>query len=189
MAHTTNRTTRSLLALAFSAVVLLAACGSSGSAKAGAGATTTSSPVAGATTSTAASGGGGKYSSSATTTVPAAASGVAVNLTTTPLGLTLVDATGHTLYQYKPDPTGQSTCTGPCTKLWPPLTVTGSTVAVGAHLTASLFSTIPGAGGTRIVTISGHALYRFSGDTKAGTTNGQGIGGVWHAAGPLGGTM
>jgi hypothetical protein len=34
--------------------------------------------------------------------------------------------------------------------------------------------------------LGGHPLYRYSGDTKPGDVNGQGIGGVWSAAGPDG---
>jgi hypothetical protein len=36
------------------------------------------------------------------------------------------------------------------------------------------------------VTIDGHPLYTFSGDTAAGDTNGEGIGGVWFVASPDG---
>jgi predicted lipoprotein with Yx(FWY)xxD motif len=63
------------------------------------------------------------------------------------------------------------------------------TVSVGPNLPAAQFSTVTGATGSHIVTIAGHALYRFSGDKKAGDTNGEGIGGIWHAAGPVGNTM
>jgi predicted lipoprotein with Yx(FWY)xxD motif len=186
-----TRTRRPLLTFGLGAVVLLAACGSSGSSKTGSAATTgatTSSTPSGATTT----GGGGRYGSATSappTTATAGSAGVVVKVTTTKLGLTLVDANGHTLYEYMPDPTGSSTCTGGCATIWPPLTAPGTTVAIGPHLTASLFSTVSGASGAHIVAIAGHPLYRFSGDAKAGQTNGQGFGGVWHAAGPLGGTM
>ena len=184
-----SRRHHALLALGLGAVVLLAACGSSGSSKSGSGATTSTAP-GGATSTTS---GGGRYGSPGSTTPPtttAAGTGASiVNLTTTKLGLTLVDASGHTLYEYQPDPTGSSTCTGPCATIWPPLTSPGTTVAVGAHLTASLFSVVSGAAGAHIVAIAGHPLYRFSGDKAAGDTNGQGFAGVWHAAGLTGGTM
>jgi predicted lipoprotein with Yx(FWY)xxD motif len=181
------RTGRPLLAFGLGAVVVaLAACGSSGSSKAGSG-VTTSAATSGATTTTVNP--YGAPTSAPPTTAAAGSASAVVKLTTTKLGLTLVDASGHTLYEYKPDPTGTSTCTGGCAKIWPPLTSPATTVAVGPHLTGSLFSTVSGATGVHIVAIAGHPLYRFSGDTQAGTTNGQGIGGVWHAAGPLGGTM
>jgi predicted lipoprotein with Yx(FWY)xxD motif len=179
-----------LLALSLGAVVSLAACGSSGSSKA-AGDVTTSGRDATTTTSSGGYSYGGSGSSTSTpptTAAPAAASAV-VNVVTTKLGLTLVDASGKTLYEYKPDPAGSSTCTGGCAQAWPPLTTTAATVAVGKGLTASLFTTVAGEAGAKVVAVDGHALYRFSGDTKPGDTNGQGFGGVWHAAGPLGNTM
>jgi predicted lipoprotein with Yx(FWY)xxD motif len=168
---------RSLVALGFAGVMLLAACGSSGSAKAGSAPSTTAPPATSATTG-------------ATTSTSAApkSGGVDVDVTTTPLGLTLVDSSGHTLYQYKPDPNGKSTCTGACATVWPPLTVSG-TVTVAANLPLAQFATIAGPGGTQIITDAGHPLYRFSGDKKPGDTNGEGVGGVWHAAGPIGNTM
>jgi predicted lipoprotein with Yx(FWY)xxD motif len=111
-----------------------------------------------------------------------------VSVIATPLGLTLVDATGHVLYQYGPDPKGSSTCTGACATAWPPLTVPGTTVTVGPSLPAAQFSTITGPGGIHIVADAGHALYRFAADTKAGETSGEGVGG-FKAAGPVGNTM
>lgn len=172
-------TTRPLLALGFTAVVLLAACGSSGSAKSGSTASTTAPP---STTSTTVASSGGTA-----TTAPAKAA-VDVSMITTPLGLTLVDANGHVLYQYGPDPKGSSTCTGQCATAWPPLTVPGTTVTVGPNLPAAQFTTITGPGGIHIVADAGHALYRFAGDTKGGETSGEGVGG-FKAAGPVGNTM
>jgi predicted lipoprotein with Yx(FWY)xxD motif len=181
-----NLTTRSLLAFGFGATMLLAACGSSGSAKASGTASTTAQPT---TTTASASSGGGRYGGGATSTTAAPKAGaVDVSLITTPLGLTLVDASGHVLYQYQPDPKGSSTCTGGCATAWPPLTVAGTTVTVGPNLPAAQFSTITGPGGIHIVADAGHALYRFAGDTKAGETSGEGVGG-FKAAGPVGNTM
>jgi len=71
-------------------------------------------------------------------------------------------------------------------QIWPPLTTTAATVVVGKGLTASLFKMV---GSAKIVAIAGHPLYRFSGDAKAGDTKGEGFGGVWHVAGPVGNTM
>jgi predicted lipoprotein with Yx(FWY)xxD motif len=173
------RTTRPILALILGAVMLLAACGSSGSSKAGSGATTTAL----ATTTTTA----GRYGGAATTTsAPATTSGAVVGVATTSLGATLVDASGHTLYEYQPDPMGSSTCTGPCATLWPALTTTATTVSVGSGVTASLFTVVAGGAGAKVVAVAGHALYRFSGDKNAGDTNGQGLAGVWHVASPNG---
>jgi predicted lipoprotein with Yx(FWY)xxD motif len=179
-----NLTTRSLLAFGFGASVFLAACGSSGSAKPSSSPSTTAPPSATTTSS------GGRYGGGGTTATTAApkAGAADVSVITTPLGLTLVDANGHVLYQYGPDPTGSSTCTGGCATAWPPLTVAGTTVKVGPNLPAAQFSTITGPGGIHIVADAGHALYRFAGDTKAGQTSGEGVGG-FKAAGPVGNTM
>lgn len=183
-----NHTTRPLLALGFGAAVLLAACGSSGSAKASNTPSTTAQPN---TTTAPAASGGGRYGgggAATSTTAAPKAGAVDVSMITTPLGLTLVDSNGHVLYQYQPDPKGSSTCTGGCATAWPPLTVPGTTVKVGPNLPAAQFSTITGPGGIHIVADAGHALYRFAGDTKAGQTSGEGVGG-FKAAGPVGNTM
>ena len=179
MNHSPRRT---LVAVTLGAAVLLAACGSSGSSNAGSANTSS-----GATTTTGS--GYSPYGSPTTaTSLPptTVANAAVVNVVSTKLGLTLVDATGKTLYEYMPDPTGSSTCTGACAKIWPPLTTTDATVAVGKGLTASLFKTV---GSSKVVAIAGHPLYRFSGDAKAGDTNGEGFAGIWHVAGPIGNTM
>jgi predicted lipoprotein with Yx(FWY)xxD motif len=52
-----------------------------------------------------------------------------------------------------------------------------------------LLGTIPRAGGARQVTFAGHPLYFFSGDTKRGQTNGEGLkdfGAGWYALSPSG---
>jgi len=93
------------------------------------------------------------------------------------LGIVLVDAKGRTLYTLT---NGGLTvaCTGGCPSIWPPLLVpSGSTPRGGKGVTGlGLVS-----GGQ--VAIGGMPLFRFSGDTKAGQANGEGIssfGGVWH---------
>jgi predicted lipoprotein with Yx(FWY)xxD motif len=47
-------------------------------------------------------------------------------------------------------------------------------------LSASNFSTIT-IDGIKQLTYDGHPLYRYSGDSKSGDINGEGIGGVWYA--------
>ena len=182
-----RHTNRSLVAFGLAGAVLLAACGSSGSAKAGSAPSTTAAP---STTVTTAGSAGGRYGGGgATTTVAPKKTGAPdVSVITTSLGLTLVDANGHVLYQDAADPKGASTCTGGCATIWPPLTVPGTTVTVGPNLPAAQFTTITGPGGIHIVADAGHALYRYAGDTKAGQTSGEGIGG-FKAAGPIGNTM
>jgi predicted lipoprotein with Yx(FWY)xxD motif len=100
-----------------------------------------------------------------------------VKIASTGMGDVLVAANGKTLYSYDPDGTNtaSSACTGGCASAWPPLTAKGKLKA-GKGLDASLLTT----GGGGQVAYNGHLLYFFSGDSKAGDTNGQGVGGVWH---------
>lgn len=53
----------------------------------------------------------------------------------------------------------------------------------------SLLSTSPRGDGTQQVVYDGHPLYYFSGDTKAGDTNGEGVnafGAGWDVVSPAG---
>jgi predicted lipoprotein with Yx(FWY)xxD motif len=144
-----------IIALAF--VVVLAACGSSGS-KTSSTATTTGS--------------------SATTT--AAASGATINTGQTSLGTVLVNSEGRTLYHFAKDTATTSACTGQCATTWPPITVpSGQQPQAGSGVTGSL-TVINRPDGTQQAVFDGQPLYMYSGDTKAGDTNGEGIGGVWH---------
>ena len=70
-------------------------------------------------------------------------------------------------------------CTGSCVAIWPPLLVTAKSRPKGAKGVTGL-GLVPGG---QQVTAAGLPLYRFSGDSKAGQANGEGIssfGGVWH---------
>ncbi len=95
------------------------------------------------------------------------------------LGMVLVDQSGFTLYRFAPDGTGKTTCTGACATAWPPLMVTSAHVTGGPGITSSELGTITRPDGTLQVTFNGMALYRFSGDKKAGDATGQGVAGVW----------
>jgi predicted lipoprotein with Yx(FWY)xxD motif len=97
-----------------------------------------------------------------------------------PFGKVLTDGDGRTLYIFDKDSTSkpESSCTGGCASAWPALT-TSDGAGVGDGLDASLL----GHNTAKQVTYNGWPLYRFSGDTAAGQTNGQGVGGIWHVAG------
>jgi predicted lipoprotein with Yx(FWY)xxD motif len=106
----------------------------------------------------------------------------------TGLGQIIVDSRGRTLYLFEKDPRGHSACSGICATYWPPLLTSGKPIAV-AETKRSLLGTIPRAGGARQVTFAGHPLYFFSGDTKRGQTNGEGLkdfGAGWYALSPSG---
>jgi predicted lipoprotein with Yx(FWY)xxD motif len=90
---------------------------------------------------------------------------------------------GKTLYVFNKDSAGTSACTGNCAKTWPAFTLdAGETAVAGAGVTGTI-STIQRPDGGTQVAINGKPLYYFSGDSAAGQTNGEGINGVWFAAG------
>jgi predicted lipoprotein with Yx(FWY)xxD motif len=94
-----------------------------------------------------------------------------VKTASTSRGTILVNSKGRSLYDLSVERKGHFICTGSCTQTWHPLrskhkSPTGS---VG-HL-----SFLKRPDGTQQVAYKGHPLYTFSGDTKAGQTNGQGF--------------
>jgi LPXTG-motif cell wall-anchored protein len=98
------------------------------------------------------------------------------------LGPILVGPNGMTLYRFAKDSLNTSNCSGACSQLWPPLTVTG-TPTVGAGLPGTV-GVITRADGTRQVTYNGWPLYYYASDQKPGDVNGQGVKGVWFVATP-----
>lgn len=98
----------------------------------------------------------------------------------TALGYVLATASGRTIYWYAKDVKGSgvSTCTGSCLDTWPAVTGTPSLPA-GVVLNGKI-GTITRPGGVVQVTYNGYPLYTYAGDTSAGSTSGNGVGGVWH---------
>jgi predicted lipoprotein with Yx(FWY)xxD motif len=129
----------------------------------------------------------GEDSGSSSAPVPHA-SGDAVSAQPTSLGTVLVNGKGRTVYEFAADKGSTSACTASCASVWPP-------VAAPSPLPASL----PGVTGpigtttrpddTRQLTVAGHPVYTFSGDSAPGQTNGQGVvlnGGLWTVVSPAG---
>ena len=111
-----------------------------------------------------------------------------VTLHTTSLGKVLADARGHTLYLFKADTSGKSSCYGACAAVWPPF-LAGSTPLAGPGVKLSLLHTSKRKDGKLQVTYAGHPLYFFAQDAKAGQAKGEGIthfGGSWWAVGATG---
>jgi predicted lipoprotein with Yx(FWY)xxD motif len=103
------------------------------------------------------------------------------------LGRVITNGSGRTLYLFEKDRHGHSACSGICASYWPPLLANGKTAATGVK--ASLLGTIRRADGKKQVTIAGHPVYLFSGDSKRGQTNGEGLtdfGASWYALSPNG---
>jgi predicted lipoprotein with Yx(FWY)xxD motif len=147
-----------LFVAAFAAITLaLAACSNSSPSTPPAG--------GGASTSSSSSGGGTGNATVGTTDNP-------------DFGTILTDGAGNTLYLFEQDQGTKTACTTGCSSTWPALTADGQPSA-GNGVDASLLGTAKQADGTTQVTYSGHLVYRYSGDSAPGDTNGEGIGGVW----------
>lgn len=118
--------------------------------------------------------------------VPVTGSEAVINVATDPkLGQILVGANGMTLYMFGKDTPDKSNCSANCLKSWPPL-VTQGNPTLGSGVDASLVGSTSLADGSKIVTYNHLPLYYFAKDTKAGDTNGQGVGGVWFVVSPDG---
>lgn len=112
---------------------------------------------------------------SAPTTTAAPAGTVVSSTNNASYGAILVDGRGRTLYLFTPDDgTSSPQCTGSCAATWPPLKASGTPRASGGAQ-QSLLGVESGQ-----VTYNGHPLYLYAGDSAAGQTNGQGVGGIWY---------
>jgi predicted lipoprotein with Yx(FWY)xxD motif len=94
----------------------------------------------------------------------------------------LTNTKGLTLYTLSGEKNGRFICTGSCTKTWPPLLVAAGTTPKGPVK----LGTIKRPEGKTQVTFKGAPVYTFSGDSKKGEANGEGLKdvGVWHAVTP-----
>jgi len=106
----------------------------------------------------------------------------------TSLGRVVADGSGRTPYLFEKDTATRSACSGTCATYWPPLLTKGGAVVIKG-VQRSLLGTIRRSDGSRQVTYAGHPLYLFSGDTRRGQTNGEGLhdfGAGWYALTPAG---
>jgi predicted lipoprotein with Yx(FWY)xxD motif len=94
----------------------------------------------------------------------------------------LTNTKGLTLYTLSGETNGKFICTGTCLKAWPPLLVAAGTKPKGPVK----LGTIKRPEGKIQVTFMGMPVYTFSGDSKKGEANGEGLRdvGVWHAVTP-----
>ena len=117
-----------------------------------------------------------------------AAAGSAVIIRSTPLGRTLVDANGRTLYLFAGDRANVSRLSGAGLAVWPRFIATGPVKASNGAQAAKI-GTITSPGGIRQVTYNGHPLYYYVADSAPGSTRGQGLnqfGALWYVLGPAG---
>ena len=159
-----------ILAAAVAFVLLVACSGSAGTPPAADTSSSLSTTPSEATPSSSASGG-----STGQQLTTAKVQGV---------GTVLTNEEGFVLYLFTNDTGTKSTCSGSCAETWPPFTSQGAPQA-GSGVDDGKIGT-SGSGTTTQVTYDGHPLYLFSGDTKAGQANGQGVGGIWFAVTPDG---
>jgi predicted lipoprotein with Yx(FWY)xxD motif len=116
------------------------------------------------------------------TTAPTTSAAIIKTATATVNGSSvtiLTNAQGMTLYYFKPDTATNAACTGTCAGNWPPLLFTGTGSPTSATSLTGTLSAVTNANGQQ-VEYNGHPLYRFSGDTAPGQTNGEGIAGKWY---------
>ena len=112
----------------------------------------------------------------------ALAAAVTVNSAKNPtLGKIAVSSSGFTIYHNTKEK-GSIKCTGACAKIWPPLLVGKSEkVKAGPGINLAKLGKIKRPNGRFQVTYYGKPLYRYAPDTKPGSINGEGIGGIWFA--------
>jgi predicted lipoprotein with Yx(FWY)xxD motif len=116
------------------------------------------------------------------------ATGKVVSAQSTSLGTILVDGRGRTVYVFANDKANVSNCAGACAADWPPVAAPSPLPASLPGVTGALGTTAR-SDGSHQLTVAGHPVYTFSGDSAAGQTNGQGItlnGGLWTVVSPSG---
>ena len=134
------------------------------------------------------SGGSGGSSGSGNSGAKPAATGKAISAQTTSLGKILVDGRGRTVYIFANDKMNVSTCDGACAADWPPVQAPSRLPASVPGVTGAL-GTATRSDGSHQLTVAGHPLYNFSGDSAPGQPTGQGLtlnGGLWTVASPAG---
>ncbi|MGI5460092.1 SCO0930 family lipoprotein [Streptomyces sp. CA-249302] len=103
------------------------------------------------------------------------------------LGKIVVDKNGMTVYRFIKDvawPDPISNCTGSCLEKWPAVAPVAANDTEGIEKKGLMGFTRPD--GVKQMTVDCWPAYTFSGDTKPGDTNGQGVGGTWYVMSPDG---
>lgn len=135
---------------------------------------------------------GSSGSGSGASSTPAASSGAssstgAIATKSTSLGRVLVDAHGRTIYYFAADHGSTSECNGACATNWPPVPAPSSMTSPSG-VSDTLGSTTR-SDGMHQLTVDGHPVYTFVGDSAPGQANGQGKvlnGGLWTVISPSG---
>jgi predicted lipoprotein with Yx(FWY)xxD motif len=100
----------------------------------------------------------------------------------------VLNGKGFTLYRFDKDSPKppKSTCNGDCAKTWPPVTLKQGAKLFLNGVDQSEVGFVTRDDGSMQVTLGGWPIYKYSGDTQAGQTNGQGVGGTWFGVTPEG---
>ena len=101
-----------------------------------------------------------------------------VQTISTEKGDVLAGENGMTLYTFKKDEAGKSTCYDQCATNWPPLTAGTDDKADGAY------TIIDRTDGIKQWAKNGMPLYFWAKDAKQGDVTGDGVGGNWDLARP-----
>ena len=174
-------------ATASAVAAIFAGCGGSGSSSSKTSASAT--PSGAAQTSPAYA-----TATSTSTSASTSASTGAVLISTKHDKLGTILAAGPkqlTVYMFEADKGAQSSCTGACTRVWPPVTTNGAAKSGGSAVAADL-GTITRSDGAKQVTYKGHPLYMFARDGDKGDAYGQGVNGFgasWYVLSPSGGKV
>ena len=126
----------------------------------------------------------GAQSDQTTATTAAASANAVVKTADSDLGQILTTKDGKTVYGFKMDTNGMSSCVDGCAAAWPPVMVDSTTLPAG--LDADVFAVITRPDGTFQLKAGDWPLYTFMGDMSAGQTNGQGTSGAWFVVKPDG---
>ncbi|XUL91875.1 hypothetical protein ACQ86D_39085 [Streptomyces galilaeus] len=100
----------------------------------------------------------------------------------------LININQAALYRFDNDTASpsKSTCNDACAVKWPPVTIEEGGNVYLAGVNPKEVGAIRRTDGQVQITVGGWPVYRFSGDSKPGDLNGQGVGGTWFAVGPTG---
>jgi predicted lipoprotein with Yx(FWY)xxD motif len=98
------------------------------------------------------------------------------------LGNYLVDESGMTLYHFRGDSPGESTCYGDCLSTWLPFYTVNINVAGGIN--AYDFATISREDGKLQIAYKGWPLYQYKGDSLPGDVKGHGLNNMWFIMSP-----
>jgi predicted lipoprotein with Yx(FWY)xxD motif len=91
------------------------------------------------------------------------------------MGKVLVDSKGMALYSPEQESGGEVLCTGSCTSIWVPLTLSGSGKPTGTSDVQAKLGTVDRPDGATQVTYEGKPLYTFVEDTSPGQVTGNGF--------------